>query len=246
MVNMLVVEDNYDYSKNLINIILQELPQIRLCKIATDGKDALNFLINSHNRIDIILLDLQIPNISGIKILETLENNNINKYKNSVIVITGQLSLLNKIVKNSFLYTYIPKTDSIDNMISKINELTQIKQKELLQKNISKLIDREMHILSFKESLIGTKYLRETINLIAKTPGLTSDNLKNKVYPLVAKKYKKTTHNIKCNINNATELMNCTCEKNVLKKYFMFYDDISNATPKQVIDTILNKIGKAE
>lgn len=102
MVNMLVVEDNYDYSKNLINIILQELPQIRLCKIATDGKDALNFLINSHNRIDIILLDLQIPNISGIKILETLENNNINKYKNSVIVITGQLSLLNKIVKIHF------------------------------------------------------------------------------------------------------------------------------------------------
>ena len=243
MVNMLVIEDNFHFSKALINIVVQEIPQVRLCKIATDGQDALDFLMNNTNNVDIILLDLQLPNLNGLEFINRLEKFNYNKYENSIIVISGQIELLNKVRNSPFLYTYIKKATSFDKIIAEINDLSELKQNKLAEKNILELINRELHTLSYKENLSGTKYLRETINLIA-TNDFTSENLKNTVYPLIAKKYNKSVNNIKCNINHATEVMNCTCRSDVIKDYFVFYDDFNVVTPKQVIDTILNKISQ--
>ena len=223
---------------------MEKIPQIRLCKIATDGREALEYL-ETDNSIDIVLLDLGLPGLNGLEIIKHLEKNNYNKYENSIIVVSGDAQLTSQVIGNPFLYTFISKGMGLEKILSEIKELSDIKQNEILQKNFSFLIDNELHTLGYKESLVGTKYLRETINLIASTD-LTSDNLKNNVYPIIAKRHNKSVHNIKCNINNATEMMNCTCKKDIIKKYFVFYDDYSIATPKQVIDTILTKIGKNE
>ncbi len=241
MVNMLVIEDNFHFSKALINIVVKEIPQIRLCKIATDGQDAFDFLINNTNTVDIILLDLQLPNLNGIEFINKLQKFKFSKYENSIIVISGQLELLNKVRNSPFLYTYIKKATSFDKIIAEVNDLSELKQNELTKKNILELINNELHTLSYKESLSGTKYLREAINLIV-TNDFTSENLKNTIYPLIAKKYNKSVNNIKCNINHATEVMNCTCKSEIIKDYFVFYDDFNVVTPKQVIDTILSKI----
>lgn len=241
MLNMLVVEDNFYYSMCLINIVVEKIPQIRLCKIATNGEEALEYLKNSNN-IDIVLLDLGLPKLNGLEIIKQLEENNYKKYENSIIVISGDAQLVKYVIGNPFLYTYISKGMGLDKVLSEIDKLSKIKQNEIRQNNILQLINNELRTLGYKENLIGTKYLRETINLIA-TTDLTSDNLKNKVYPIIARRHNKSVHNIKCNINNATEMMNCTCKKEIIRKYFVFFDDNSVATPKQVIDTILTKIG---
>lgn len=51
MVNMLVVEDNIYFSKLIINKIVQANKQIRLCMIATDGKEALDMLKNEKIKV---------------------------------------------------------------------------------------------------------------------------------------------------------------------------------------------------
>lgn len=66
-------------------------------------------------------------------------------------------------------------------------------------------------------------------------------NLQKDIYPIIAKIFNKTPHNIKCNINNATESMYYNCDINVLKEYFYFTDD-RKPTTKTVIYTVLNKI----
>ena len=67
-------------------------------------------------------------------------------------------------------------------------------------------------------------------------------DLKNYVYPIVAKKHNVSVHNVKCNINNATVMMNCECEKRIIMEYFGYFDEKAEVKPKQVIETILNKV----
>ncbi len=67
-------------------------------------------------------------------------------------------------------------------------------------------------------------------------------NLEEDIYPIVARKYNKSMHNIKSNINKANDYMYKVCKKEILRKYFKFFDD-TKPTVKNVIYTMLNKIG---
>ena len=56
MYNMLIVEDEVIQSQFLINSIAKEIPEIRICNIASTGLDAINTI--KDELADIILLDL--------------------------------------------------------------------------------------------------------------------------------------------------------------------------------------------
>jgi len=73
MLDLLVVDDNMYFSKVLINNVVQNNPNLRLCMIATDGQEALDII--SKRKLDIILLDLKLPVCSGLEVLETLAKN---------------------------------------------------------------------------------------------------------------------------------------------------------------------------
>lgn len=109
MVNVLVVEDNFHYSKNLINVISNENTKVRLYNLCTDGKEALDLISNNQDNIDIILLDLGLPTFDGIEILNYIQKNNITKYKNSIIVISGEMGLMLKIRNNPYLLQLLAK-----------------------------------------------------------------------------------------------------------------------------------------
>ena len=240
MVNVLVVEDNFYYSKNLINLISDTNPKMRLYKISNEGKEAIDIIINKGNDIDIILLDLKLPRYSGIQILNYIEKNNLIKFKNSIIVISGEVDLMLQIRSNPYLYSYVNKMSSLDNALKEINKLIEIKEQE--KSSIEYIVYEELKKLHYNFSYVGTKYLYDAIIMIAQNKSIASKNLKNDVYVKVAKKYNEKVHNVKCNINNATIIMNCDCPKNIIMNYFNFLDSNSEATPKLVIDTILEKL----
>ena len=54
---------------------------------------------------------------------------------------------------------------------------------------------------------------------IAENNNLDAINLKRDIFPIIALRHKKTSHNIKCNINNATTIMNCDCQKDIIMKW---------------------------
>lgn len=72
--------------------------------------------------------------------------------------------------------------------------------------------------------------------------GYTSKTkLKKDVYPILAKKYKKSINNIKTNIINACDLMYYDCQLDIIEKYFgLVYNE--KPTPKYIIATILEKL----
>ena len=84
-------------------------------------------------------------------------------------------------------------------------------------------------------------YLIDTINYIKSNPNKLLDNLSKSVYPVVAKNYKESIHNIKCRINYETKEMYLSCEMQRLQDYFNYLID-TKPNVKTVINTVINKL----
>ena len=242
MFNLLIVEDNLYYSKNLINFILRNNFNIKLVGIATNGKEALKYLISKEYNIDIILLDLKLPYYTGIELIEKLKNQLLYRYENSIIVVSGESYFISIIKKESFIYSYIDKMKGFQEISNKLNDLVKLKLKENAKDSLRKRILAELKYLNYNENFVGTQYLLEAILILAENNNLDAINLKRDIFPIIALRHKKTSHNIKCNINNATTIMNCDCQKDIIMKYFNFSNTKTEVKPKQVIETILKKI----
>lgn len=242
MFNLLIVEDNLHYSKNLINFILKNNFNIKLVGIATNGKEALKYLLSQEYIVDIILLDLKLPSCTGIELLEELKKHIFQQYKNSIIIVSGEPQLLSLIENETYVYSYIYKMRGFQAILDTLNDLIELKLKENNQIILREKILKELNYLNYNENFIGTKYLLETILLLAERQCLDTINLKRDIFPIIAIRNKKNPHNIKCNINNATTIMNCDCPKWIIMEYFNFNDAKTEVKPKQVIETILKKI----
>jgi len=239
MVNVLVVEDNIYYSKNLINIICDSNPNMRLYKISTDGKDAMNIIKTQKSDIDIIILDLKLPHCSGIEILNFIESNKIVEYENSIIVISSEMNLMLQLKDNIYLYSYINKISGLEKILTEVQQLVEIKENE--KSSIEYKVCTELKKLHYNFSYKGTRYLMEAILLLYNRNNFENVKIEKEIYPQISKKYKKTINNIKTNIINATDLMCYDCEQDILNKYFGIYNN-EKPTPKMVIASIIDNI----
>lgn len=235
MLKLLIIEDNAEILKNLTNIIASNFSEIRLYSISFDGKSVLNLIEN--NIIDIIILDLKLTGISGVDIIKYIESHKLDKYKNSIIVFSGETQLLNKIIHSSYLYSYILKGNGFNTLLKDIKSLIQLKNLETL--NIR--IDTELKHLNYNFSYDGTKYLRETIIEIYKIKDHFDGNLNKNIYPIIARRYHKKTNTIYCDIKHATNLMTYDCNEQTLNSYLKktYY---SKPKINDIIYTILNKL----
>lgn len=83
---ILIVEDDHtsnEFFQEVLNITKAKV------KFATNGKDAIDIFKN--NKIDLVLLDIQLPGISGIEILKEIKkiNKNIPIIAETAYALTG-------------------------------------------------------------------------------------------------------------------------------------------------------------
>lgn len=237
MLNMLIADDNIYFAKSIINDILITNDKIRLIKVATDGKETLDIIKNQ--KIDVLLLDLDMPIYSGLEIINVIYTLELSCIPN-IIVISGNLEMLSELIKSQKVDYFLAKgsfkfTERLNCLLSEIviNNSFQ---------DTNQFILSELHYLGLRLSLNGTKYLLESISYIygSNNYGLV-DNLEKNVYSVLAKKYNTIASNIKSNILKSLNLMHISTDIEKIKKYFLFDDDIK-PTPKLVIEFILNKL----
>ncbi len=221
MLNLLIANNNVDYARSLMSSINATSNYIRVSNITVDGKETLE-LLSSANNIDIVLLDLKMPNYDGIEILNRLVSEHQNQYNNSILVTCGEMDLIsNPVLKdNSMIYKLLPNTLNTEQIVSQINELILIKEEKYKIHNIKSLITDELLYLSYDVSHKGTQYLIDVIYMIFSQGDALLENLNKYVYPTIAQRYNQTSNNIKCNIVRATEAMYYNCPEDKLTNYF--------------------------
>ncbi len=129
MNNLLIVEHNLTEGYFLINSICTELLNIRLYSATTTGIEAINII--KEKEVDIIILDLTLPDMTGMDILNYISKNNITKYESSIIAITDDMKLLQKIIGNKYIFSYCSKTSNINFIIDRIKELLNNRTKDI-------------------------------------------------------------------------------------------------------------------
>ncbi len=229
MIKTLIVEDNLEYVKNTLNNTLSKFEDIQIRYIATTVKEAVNIIYN--NKIDLIFLDLKLPDSSGLEILKKLKAYNYIE-KISVIVISGDAILINKANYEYKVNNIINKVEKEEIMYKKIkqsiDEINYIDREDI----IKEIIIKEITNMGYNWKYKGTNYLMEAILFIYTSNNLDLvDNLEKNVYKYIAYKNNKNVNNIKTNIIKSTERL-------INQKQ----NTIDTVTPKQAINAILNKI----
>ena len=106
MIKALIVDDDLNYAKYLLNIITTKFNNMHVSHIATDGQEALDIL--SSNRFDLVFLDLKMPKLDGIEVINSV--NRLNHFISpKFIIISGDFSSIKILKKNSNI-TNIIKT----------------------------------------------------------------------------------------------------------------------------------------
>lgn len=239
MYNMLLIEDEIMQSHFLVNTISKEIPEIRIYNIASTGLDAINTI--KEEMVDIILLDLKLPDMSGIEIIDFITRENIVKYKKSILVVTAEMDLLSKIVRNPYIFSYNSKSNGIDPIIQNIKDLIEDKQENDNNIILIQDINNELNKLHYNFKYIGTRYLAECIYEAYHKNNKYDINLNKEIYPIISRKYNKTISSIKTNINQATTNMYFDIEEKVLFKFFK-YNISCKPKPKDVILKVIENL----
>ena len=86
---VLVLNDNKDLTE-AISYGLED-PDIE-CKIINDGKEGLDEILRERGKYNVILLDIAMPNFSGMDILRKLKNEDLLRSENIVIFTASSIT----------------------------------------------------------------------------------------------------------------------------------------------------------
>lgn len=227
MIKTLIADDNLQYVKKLVNEVTNKISSIQVEYLCTNGKEALDVI--AHKSLDLIILDLKMPKLNGLEVLNEIRRLNVVKMP-KVIIVSGDINLVKYADLNDIVYNVIPKTDTNEIIYRKIlTAVNDINCEENYDK-IESMVILELTQMGYNLKHKGTKYITESIMYIYGNNDFNMlDNLEKNVYKFVAHKYKKSVENIKTNIIKSTKLV-------VKTNLFL--------TPKNVITQVLISINK--
>ena len=227
---VLLVDDNVNFVRKLAQYIKMHNEYIDLIQIATNGKKALEIM--SKRLPDVLILDLNMPQINGNDIIHKIAKTNI-----KVIIISGRSDLLNEI--NIFEFKLI-KTIYIKPFdFQRLNEDLEYFLKEEKIKKIEEHVENELLEFCFNKGSKGYKYLVDCLKYCCQQPELL-ENMENHLFMKVAKGNQvQNVKIIKWSIRKTITAMERYTNKKIILKYFPHTE---NPTPKVFISTIINII----
>ncbi len=170
MKNILIVEDNIDIH-NLIREVLEK-EHYRVLSSYT-GTEAMRIIENE--RIDLILLDLMLPEINGEEIVKKVKDT-------PIIVISAKISTEDKVnVLLNGANDYLTKPFNVEELLARIQVQLRIDNKKEKNEDLTykdmRLSKEDVHTLYFKEKSI---YLTKTEYAILKQLLLSPKNVVTK------------------------------------------------------------------
>ena len=118
-IRILVSDDNQDFAKTLVSYLSKD-EDIDVVSVARDGEEAYNKILET--KPDIALLDIIMPHLDGLGVLEKLNSSNLEKKPICIILsAVGQDKITQKAIELGAQY-YIVKPFDINVLIKRIKE----------------------------------------------------------------------------------------------------------------------------
>ena len=219
-ISVLIADDNVEFV-DLLKEYMEQYDDLDVVGTAKDGLMAIE-MIKSINP-DVVVLDVIMPNIDGIGVLEKLETHKMDQKPIFIMLSAiGQDMFIQKAVSLGAEY-YIIKPFDVEVLVTRIRQLYEEKfhsafSNRAVTKNNefsnAEVLDRTydievevtnlMHDIGIPPHMAGYQYLREAIVLTVKNSKMFSSITKS-LYPAVAEKFNTTSQKVERAIRNAIE-----------------------------------------
>lgn len=208
--------------------------------VAYDGKECLQRLDGLQP--DILLLDLIMPHVDGLAVLQHLREQGRSNMPNIIMLTAfGQDEVMKKAVEYGAAY-FILKPFDFEHLTNKVREIYQQKHGNtmLMENNtISKRNDHEnietsitsiMHDIGVPAHIKGYLYLREAIAMVYNDIELLGSITKI-LYPDIAKKFNTTSSRVERAIRHAIEVAWNRGNIDTIMEIFGYTINVSKAKP---------------
>ncbi len=223
-ITVLIADDNTDFAMTLTGY-LEKQEDMEVIGIAKDGNEAFNMISNTEP--DIVLLDVIMPHLDGLGVLEKIANADINKKPLCIMLsAVGQDKITQKAISLGAQY-YVVKPFDIDLLIKRIKELKYYQpvqnkggfiNRELKapyidiapetkkdERNLEALVTNVIHEVGVPAHIKGYQYLREAIMMVVNDIEVINQITKQ-LYPDIAQKFKTTPSRVERAIRHAIEV----------------------------------------
>ncbi|PAE24345.1 MULTISPECIES: sporulation transcription factor Spo0A [Bacillaceae] len=214
-IKVCVVDDNRELV-GLLEEYISSQEDMEVSGVAHNGQDCLDILVQTQP--DVLVLDIIMPHLDGLAVLEKMRELNLNALPN-VIMLTafGQEDVTKKAVDLGASY-FILKPFDMDNLASHIRQVSGKSssflrkplpsyrpQAEAKPKNLDASITSIIHEIGVPAHIKGYLYLREAISMVYNDIELLG-SITKVLYPDIAKKFNTTASRVERAIRHAIEV----------------------------------------
>ena len=239
MSTIVIADDDLITVKNIFNNIMRKNKNAKVVGLTSDGSEVLEYV--EKYMPDILLLDLVMPKMNGVEVLDKLIENK-EKYlkKMKIIIISSYIDKLYEENKyREYIYDVLPKPYDTDKLLHTIERISAEDNKI----RISEYIDRELNKFNFNKNTNSFRYLKDAICQIICEEKINFE-LENDIYIKVAHmNNKKSGSTIKWDIEKLMNQMYINTKYTGVKEYFNLTED-TKLTTKLFIREIARRYNK--
>lgn len=230
--NIAIADDN-PQTLNLLNDILEEQEGFRVVGKADNGEDAYHMILKTNP--DIVLMDIIMPRLDGISVMEQVKKNGELKKNPSFIMITaaGSENITREAFRMGANY-YIMKPFNKDMIVDKIRQVGRgpveesmpksglieepamavpsgrrlkpyVNKAEYMEQNLENDVTQMLHEIGIPAHIKGYQYLRDAIVMSVQDQEMLMSVTKI-LYPTIAKKHQTTPSRVERAIRHAIEV----------------------------------------
>ena len=248
-ITVLIADDNSDFSATLANYINAE-EELELIGVTRDGVEAYDAIKNA--KPDIVLLDVIMPRLDGLGVLEKINENDLEKMPMCIMLsAVGQDKITQKAINLGAQY-YIVKPFEIDLLIKRMKELkvyqpipvkTSYVSREIKpsyieiapgaqksEENLEALVTNVIHEIGVPAHIKGYQYLREAIMMVVNDIDIINQITKQ-LYPDIAHKYHTTPSRVERAIRHAIEVAWGRGQQDTVENIFGYTVSASKGKP---------------
>ena len=240
MIKTIIVDNNQAVVNDLVDYF-GKISSIKVLDTFNDGIKALNFILNNSNEIDLILMDLLIPGLDGLALLDELEKNNIKK---RIIVLSSYKdeNIIRQCSEHHVSY-YIIKPFSVISLENRISDIFNFKiTTRMTNENLDLEISQILHNLGIPSHIRGYKYIREGVMYIYNNDNVSL--ITKDIYPRIAEKFCTTPSRVERAIRHAIEVSWIRGDLALMEDLFGFSVSCDKAKPtnSEFLTTIADRI----
>lgn len=256
--NIAIADDNRQ-TLELLGEILEGEKDYHVVGKADNGNEAYNMILET--KPDVVLMDIVMPGMDGITVMEKVKNNAEFKENTSFIMVTAASSenLTADAFKLGASY-YIMKPFTKDSVLDKLHRLSGYQNKtttlagsrkvrpyvnkvDYMEQNLENDVTQMLHEIGIPAHIKGYQYLRDAIIIsVGDQEMLTS--VTKILYPTIAKKHQTTPSRVERAIRHAIEVAWSRGKMDTINELFGYTVSTGKGKPtnSEFIALIVDKI----